>query len=96
MESLKAHCFVPPFSIYVNVFAEGISNGELHLYADDTTAFVIGNSVDQVIQLLNVPLKEIIQLCRIDKLTIHSGKCETVITTRQRFIGPGSSVSKVW
>jgi len=49
------------FSIYLNDFAESISNGELHLYADDTTAFFAGNSVDQVIQLLNVPLKEIIQ-----------------------------------
>ena len=64
-----------------------------NLCADDTTAFVISNSVDQVIQLLNVLLKEIIQLCRVNKLTIHSGKCETMIITRQRFIGAGSSVN---
>ena len=39
------------FSIYVNDFAESISKGELHLYADDTKAFVIGNSVvDQITQ----------------------------------------------
>ena len=76
------------FSIYVNDFAESISNGELHLYADDTTAFVIGNSVDQVTQLLNALLKEIIQWCRVNKVTIHSGKCETMIIARQKFIGP--------
>ena len=40
------------FSIYVNDFAESISNGELHLYADDTTAFVIGNSVNYLTSYL--------------------------------------------
>ena len=45
------------FLIYVNDFAESISNGELHLYVDDTTGFVIGNSMDQVVQLLNLLLK---------------------------------------
>ena len=44
----------PFFSICVNEFLESISNGEVHLFADDITAVVFGNSVDQVIQLLNV------------------------------------------
>ena len=59
------------FSIYHNDFAESLSNGELHLYADDTTAFATGDSVDQVIQLFNVLPKEIIQWCRVNRLTIH-------------------------
>ena len=75
------------FSIYLNDFAESLSNRELHLYADDTTAFATGNSVDQVIQLLNVLPKEIIQWCRVNRLTIHWGKCKTMIITKQRFIG---------
>ena len=33
-------------SIYVNNFPDCVSEGEIHLYADDTTAYVIGNSVD--------------------------------------------------
>lgn len=76
------------FSIYVNDFLESISNGEVHLFADDITAVVVGNSVDQVIQRLNVLFKEIVQWCRVNKLTIHSGKCESMIIIRQRFIGP--------
>ena len=76
------------FSIYLNDFAESLSNGEMHLYADDTTAFATGNSVDRVIQLLNVLPKEIIQWCRVNRLTIHWGKCKTMIITKQRFIGP--------
>ena len=39
------------FSIYLNDFADNVSTVELHLYADDTTAFVIGDTIDQVSQL---------------------------------------------
>ena len=31
-----------------------LSTGERHLYADDTKTFVIGDTTDNVIQLLNV------------------------------------------
>ena len=47
------------FLIYVNDQARSITTGELHLYADDTTAYVIRNSVEDVIELLNT------QFCRI-------------------------------
>ena len=47
------------FLIYVNDQASSITTGELHLYADDTTAYVIRNSVEDVIDLLNT------QFCRI-------------------------------
>ena len=30
------------FSIYVNDFSESVLQGELHMYADDVTAFVVG------------------------------------------------------
>ena len=39
------------FSIYLNDFADKVSTVELHLNADDTTAFVIGDTIDQVSQL---------------------------------------------
>ena len=78
------------FSIYLNDFAESLSNGQQHLYADDTTAFATGNSVDQVIQLLNVLPKEIIQWCRVNKLTIHWGD-----HNKAKVHWP-SSASKVW
>ena len=42
------------FSIYLNDFSESISQGELHLYADDITAFVIGDSTDEVVQKVNL------------------------------------------
>lgn len=36
------------FSIYVNDFPESITEGELHLYADDPTTSVIGDNQDEV------------------------------------------------
>ena len=47
------------FPILVNDLPDCISNGEIHLYADDTTAFVIGKNEDEVVPLLNIILTEI-------------------------------------
>ena len=77
-----------PFSIYVNDFPDCITQGELHLYADDTTAFVIGDNPDDVTIKLNCLLKEICTFCRLNKLTLHSGKSEVMIIQRDQFVGP--------
>ena len=84
------------FSIYINDCRKLKSNGERHLYADNATAFVIGNSVDQVIQLLNVLLKEIVQWCRIDKLTIDSLREMRDHDHNKGKVHWPSSASKVW
>ena len=65
-----------------------MSTGELHLYADETTAFVIGDSADNVIQLLNVLLVDICLWCELNRLTIHTKKCDAMIISRSEFIGP--------
>ena len=76
------------FSIYVNDFPDCITQGELHLYADDTTAFVIGDNPDDVTIKLNCLLKEICTFCRPNKLTLHSGKSKVMIIQRDQFAGP--------
>lgn len=38
---------------------------------DDTTAFVTGDTIDQVSQLLNVLLADICSWCELNRLTIH-------------------------
>ena len=58
-------------SIYVNDFADNVSTGELHRYADDTTAFVTGDTIDQVSQLLNVLLADFCSWCELNRLMIH-------------------------
>ena len=36
------------YTVYVNDFSSSIRSGEVHLYADNTTAFVIGDNTHQV------------------------------------------------
>ena len=62
------------FSIYVNDFSESISQDEFHLYADNITAFVIGDSTDDVVQKVNLLFAEICRWCNSNKLTLHTGK----------------------
>ena len=47
------------FLIFVNDLPDCLSNGEIHLYSDDTTAIVIGKNEDEVVTLLNIIFSEI-------------------------------------
>jgi len=55
------------FSIYVNDFSESVAKGEVNLYADGTTAYVIGNSHDKVVAKLNLLLEEFHTWCGLKK-----------------------------
>ena len=76
------------FSIYVNDFPDCITQGELHLYADDTTAFVIVDNPDDVTIKLSCLFKEICAFCRLNKLTLHSVKSKVMIIQGDQFVGP--------
>ena len=58
------------FAIYVNDFPEVIKIEELHMFADDTTVFVILESFDVVVDILANLVKEIEKWCSNNKLTI--------------------------
>ena len=76
------------FSIYVNGFSESVSQGELHIHANDTTAFITGDSTDDVVRKLNFMFAEICRWCNSNKLTLHTGKSEVMILQRNIFVGP--------
>ena len=76
------------FSIYVEDFPLCTSQGEIELYADDTTAYCAGNSIDEVHVSLEKMLKDIQCWCTRHKLTIHTGKTKVLLINRQKFIGP--------
>ena len=63
------------------------------MYADDTTLFYIGPSVDAVCDGLNRILGDVYNWCRNNKLTIHSGKSEVMVINRNSAIGPLKPVS---
>ena len=58
------------------------------MYADDTTLFLIGTNVDEVVDGLNRALSDIYTWSRNNKLTIHSGKSEAMIISHRSFCGP--------
>ena len=76
------------FTYYVNDLSDSVTEGNLALYADDTTLYVIGNNVDEVIDGLNRALSEIYNWCRNNKLTMHAGKTEAMIISSRTFCGP--------
>jgi len=58
------------------------------MYADDTTIYTIGSSVDQVILSLNGLMAQISMRSTLNKLTIHPVKTEAMILKKQQFFGP--------
>ena len=76
------------FSIYVNDLSEVPSSGNLEMFADDTTFYCSGDSVDDVCANIQSSLEEIAKWCNRNYLTIHPEKIEVMLLTRINFIGP--------
>ena len=76
------------FSFYVNDLPDQIKEGEIDMYAHDTTLFHTGPSVDVVCDALNRILGDVHNWCRNNKLTIQSGKPEVMVLNRNSFCGP--------
>ncbi len=76
------------FKIFVNDLPERLESGELLMFADDTTAFFIGDNVEIVIEGLNQITKVIHTWCIDNKLTVNTEKTEAMLVTKSPFIGP--------
>ena len=75
-----------------NDLPDQIKEGEIDMYADDTTLFYIGPSVDVVCDALNRILGDVHNWCRNNKLTIDSGKSEVMVLNRNSFCDPPERV----
>jgi len=62
------------------------------MYADDTTIYTIGSSVDQVILSLNGLMAQISMWSTLNKLTIHPVKTEAMIKKKRQFFGPSQQL----
>ena len=60
----------------------------MELFADDPTAFKIGDSVDQVLGDLQISVNNIRSYAIKNYLTIHPDKCKILVLSRQPFMGP--------
>jgi len=92
-KKLKVTCGIPQgsvlgpclFSLYTNDMPDAVSSGTLFLYADDTTVYCIGSTIDEACSLLNKALNE---WCVTNSLTPHSTKCEAMLLHRSSFTWP--------
>ena len=60
------------FSIYLKYIADNVSTLELHLNADDSSAFVVGDTIDQVSQLLNILRSNICSWYELERLRLYT------------------------
>ena len=62
-----------------------MSVGQIHMYEDDTTAFCIWNSIEEVTTKKYIMLRE---LSMQHKLKLHYGKTKALMLNRYKFVGP--------
>ena len=58
------------------------------MFADDTTIYYVGHDIKEIINMLNNIGGQVNEWCKRNQLTIHTGKSEAMIITRQDFNGP--------
>ena len=80
------------FSVNVNNMPD-IGDANTELFADDSTIFTIGNTVDKVLIDLQNQLDLIAKYSRENSLTIHPEKCQILLLQKQKFIGPLPSLN---
>ena len=85
------------FSAYVNDMPSEIDSneGELDLFADDSTVFEEGDSVDQAMIKMSETAQKVEGYSIRNSLTIHPGKCKVLILSKNPFIGPLQNIIKV-
>ena len=59
------------FALYTNDLPTSVKYGTTYMYADDTTLYCIGNSVDEVAAALNLALHDLNNWCIQNSLTPH-------------------------
>ena len=86
-DELNVTCGIPQgsvlgpclFSLYTNDMPASVVSGTLYLYADDSTIYSVGSTVDEACSLLNKALDELNKWCMANSLTPHSTKCEAML-----------------
>ena len=76
------------YTILVNDLPEAITEGEVTLFADDTSIYYIGDNVDKIIDSLNLVMEQAHNWCRKNKLTVHPEKTEAMLLMKKAFMGP--------
>ena len=81
------------FALYTNDLPSAVTSGSVFMYADDTTVYCIGDTVDNTVTSLNNALSELNSWCLQNSLTPYSVKCEAMLLMRKPYFGPLNSVT---
>ena len=76
------------YSIYLNDLPDAVTEGEVEMYANGTTAYCIGDNFDTVTQRLNLIFKHIYRWSQRNRLSIHNSKSEVMLLSTKPLIGP--------
>ena len=82
------------FSLFCNDLPDIVDagEGEIHMYADDTTIYVIGPTPDAVTTKLNTILSKFHDWCCLNLLTPHPEKTEFLLLGSRTFVGPMQAI----
>ena len=76
------------YSIYSNDLPGATTNASVEMFADDTTVFCIGNTVDEVLFKIQKAIVDLNKWAKDNFMTIHPAKSELMLLSKSRFIGP--------
>ena len=75
------------FALYTNDLPSAVTSGSIFMYANDTTVYCIGDTVNNTVTSLNRALSELNNWCLENSLTAHSAKCKAILLRRKPHIG---------
>ena len=81
------------FALCTSDVPSSIKRGTVYIYADNTTVYIIGKSIDEVTASLNLALSELYAWCIANSLIPHPTKCEAMLFHRGSFHGPINSLN---
>ena len=76
------------FTLYTSDLVASIQSGSVYMYADDTTVYCIGKTIDEVSAALNQSIEELYAWCVKNRLTPHPKISECMLIYRESFTGP--------
>ena len=76
------------YGVHANDLPDSSVYAGIEMFADDSKAYCIGNSVDEVTPVLQEIINDMNAWSRSNSLTIHPGKTELMVITRSGFVGP--------
>ena len=81
------------YRVHANDLPDSSVYASIEMFADDSTAYYIGNPVDEVTPVLQEIINDMNAWSKNNSLTIHAGKTELMVITRSGFIGPLPNVT---